>query len=121
MDQLLDALANPRITQLPSLNLIALFTLGYVLLLVPINYLVLKRLDRKELAWLTTPAIIVLFSVGSYAIGASTRAHIVSFNRVAVLETQAGSDRAYGLANGALSAQCAQCKPQPLRCQFRRQ
>jgi hypothetical protein len=102
MDQLLDALANPRITQLPSLNLIALFTLGYVLLLVPINYLVLKRLDRKELAWLTTPAIIVLFSVGSYAIGASTRAHIVSFNRVAVLETQAGSDRAYGLAQMAL-------------------
>ncbi|CEK13036.1 hypothetical protein CWRG_00328 [Chthonomonas calidirosea] len=102
MDGLLDALANPQATQLPSLGLIALFTLGYVLLLVPVNYLVLKRMDRKELAWLTTPAIILLFSIGSYAIGASMRAHIVSFNRVAVLETQAGSDRAYGLAQMAL-------------------
>lgn len=102
LDYLMDALANPKVTQLPPWPLLATFAFGYIFLLVPINYLVLKWLDRREWAWFTTPLIILVFSLGSYAFGASIRAHVASFNRVAVLETQAGTDEAAGFAQMAI-------------------
>ena len=37
---------------------------AYILLIGPINYLVLRRLDRREWAWVTMPVLIVAFAVG---------------------------------------------------------
>ena len=37
------------------------------------NYLVLRRLDRRELAWVTIPALTFFFALGIYAFGASTK------------------------------------------------
>ena len=36
----------------------------YILLIGPINYLVLRRFDKREWAWVTMPALIVTFAVG---------------------------------------------------------
>ena len=64
------------VSQLPSLalppigGLIALLG-AYILLVGPVNYLVLKRLDRREWAWVTMPVLIVVFAVGAYAFGAA--------------------------------------------------
>ena len=41
---------NPSI-KTPSFNTIGLFLLAYILMLVPVNYFVLKKKKRLELAW----------------------------------------------------------------------
>ena len=46
---------------------------AYILLIGPINYLVLKRLDRREWAWVTMPVLIVVFAVGAYGFGSLLR------------------------------------------------
>lgn len=52
----------------PSPWLLLAFLALYVLLLVPVNYLVLKGLDKLEWMWLTVPAVAVLFTVGAYGL-----------------------------------------------------
>lgn len=47
---------------LPSALQLALFLLIYIAVIGPINFLVLKRLNRRELAWVTIPLLVLLFS-----------------------------------------------------------
>ncbi len=54
---------------LPSEGLLALFLLVYIIIIGPINFIVLRRMRRGELAWLTIPALVLLFSVGAYILG----------------------------------------------------
>ena len=63
------------VSQLPSLALppiggLILLLGAYILLIGPINYLVLVRLDRREWAWFTMPILIIVFGVGAYGFGA---------------------------------------------------
>ena len=37
---------------------------GYIVLVGPVNYLVLRWLDRREWAWVTVPVLIAVFTVG---------------------------------------------------------
>jgi hypothetical protein len=82
--------------QLPSLALPPvggmLALLGaYILLIGPINYFVLKRLDRREWAWLTMPVLIVAFAVGAYAFGSLLRGSEVIINEVAIVRGAPGA------------------------------
>ncbi len=78
----------------PDLVLIIIFLVTYLIVLVPINYFVLKRMDKRELAWLTTPAIVLIFTVGAYGIGYATKGHRLVFNTVTVVETTANQPSA---------------------------
>ncbi|OGO53537.1 MAG: hypothetical protein A2Z32_08740 [Chloroflexi bacterium RBG_16_69_14] len=84
------------VSQLPALalppigGLIALFG-AYILLIGPINYLVLKRLDRREWAWLTMPVLIVAFAIGAYAYGAALRGNEMIVNEVAIVRGAPGA------------------------------
>jgi hypothetical protein len=83
-------------SQLPSLalppigGLIALLG-GYILLIGPINYLVLRRLDKREWAWITMPALIVAFAVGAYGFGTLLRGSDVIINEVAIVRGAPGA------------------------------
>jgi hypothetical protein len=57
----------------PSMLQILAFMLAYTLLIGPVNYLVLRKLDRRELAWLTVPALIVGFTACAYVTGFQVR------------------------------------------------
>ena len=57
----------------PSLGKVVVFLLLYILLIGPVNYLVLRKLDRRELAWITIPLLIVGFSVFAYLTGLQLR------------------------------------------------
>ncbi|HEU5327217.1 MAG TPA: hypothetical protein VFU78_03935 [Thermomicrobiales bacterium] len=75
---------------LPSLALPPTWALGLVLLLYivlvgPVNYLVLKRLDRRELAWATIPLLTIIFTGAVYAFGATTKGRSVVVNTVSVV------------------------------------
>ncbi len=83
-------------TQLPSLalppigGLIALLG-AYILLIGPINYLVLRRLDRREWAWITMPVLIVAFAAGAYGFGSLLRGSDLIVNEVAIVRGAPGT------------------------------
>lgn len=74
----------------PGTEVIGLFLLVYLIALVPANYLILKRLDRKELAWVTIPLLVLLFAVGTFGVGYAAKGGSVFVNRAAIVETTAG-------------------------------
>ncbi len=74
----------------PGTAVIAVFLLAYLVILVPVNYLVLKRLDRKEWAWGTIPALVLLFAAGTFGVGYAAKGGSVFVNRAALIETSAG-------------------------------
>ncbi len=78
----------------PAASVIAVFLLIYLVVLVPVNYFVLKRMDRKELAWLTIPALVFLFAAGTFAVGYAAKGGSVFVNRAALIETRAGQSQA---------------------------
>ena len=74
----------------PATEVIGLFLLVYLIALVPANYLILKRLDRKELAWVTIPLLVLLFAVGTFGVGYAAKGGSLFVNRAAIVETTAG-------------------------------
>ena len=60
---------------------------GYILLIGPLSYLVLRRLDRRELAWIVAPILVVIFSGVSYGIGASMKGSQIIVNQIAMVRT----------------------------------
>ncbi len=74
----------------PGTEVIGLFLLAYLIMLVPVNYLVLKRLDRKEMAWVTIPALVLLFAAGTFGVGYAAKGGSLFLNRAAIVETSAG-------------------------------
>ncbi|MCI0344163.1 MAG: hypothetical protein L0221_01790 [Chloroflexi bacterium] len=92
------------VNQLPALALpptggLLLLLGGYILLIGPINYLVLRRLDRREWAWVTMPALIVIFAVAAYGYGALLRGVDIIVNEIAIVrgapEAVEGSAQVY--------------------------
>jgi hypothetical protein len=75
---------------------VASFLAIYLILLIPGSYLLLKKLDKRELAWFTAPGLVLGFTVVSYLIALSIKGAALTVNRVAVLETQANTDQVAG-------------------------
>lgn len=84
----------------PGIGYIGLFLVGYLVLLVPINYLILRRLDRREWAWITVPVLVIIFSTGAYWFGLSTKGTQIIRNAAAIIEMDAGSGEA--ITNGVI-------------------
>ncbi len=85
-----DAVMRAPSLDAPGTEIIGLFLLVYLIALVPANYLVLKRLDRKELAWVTIPALVLVFALGTFGVGYAAKGGSVFLNRASVLETTSG-------------------------------
>lgn len=64
---------------------------AYILLIGPINYIVLRRLDKREWAWVTMPVLIVAFAVGSYGFGSLLRGSELIINEVAIVRGAPGA------------------------------
>jgi hypothetical protein len=78
----------------PGFAFIGFFLLAYIVALVPLNYYMLKRRDRRELAWVTTPAIIVAFSGLAYGVGYGTKGGQVVLAQAGIVEAWAGRSAA---------------------------
>jgi hypothetical protein len=79
---------------LPSIGGLLLLLFGYILLVGPVNYLVLRRLDRREWAWVTMPLLVVGFTVAAFGIGFVLRGTDVIVNQVALVRAAPGTDAA---------------------------
>ncbi len=94
--------ANNALSALPELALPSFFYiccwLGlYVAAIGPINYIILRRLKRTELAWLTIPVTVVIFSCTAYFFGLVYRGNDPILNRL--LLAQSWQDETFASAN----------------------
>lgn len=55
--------------ELPDATVMAIFLMLYILIVGPLNFVILRRLRKPELAWATIPALVLVFSVGAYLLG----------------------------------------------------
>ncbi len=81
---------DPLPTVLPLLGFLAL----YLLLVGPLNFLVLRRLNRLELAWVTIPLLIAVFTALAWTVGFNLRGSITIINRLAVFQSWPGHEQA---------------------------
>ncbi len=77
---------------LPSILLFTCFLGVYVLAVGPINYLVLKRRKRSELAWFTIPGMILAFSALAYITSFVFAGRQITVAETSFVYGQAGAD-----------------------------
>src|SRR5438132_4136168 len=92
---LFQALSNIPSLDLPSPLLIALALIVFIVLVGPVNYFLLRRIHRPDLAWGTIPLLVVMSAGSIYGIGLKTRGTDVLADRIRLLYVQPGSNRAY--------------------------
>ena len=85
----------PGLDLLPPALTLAAFLVAYLVLIGPLNYFVLNRLNRLEYAWFTLPAFIVIFSVLAWLMGFEIRGDKVIMSRIAVVQSWVDADDAH--------------------------
>lgn len=78
---------------LPSFWQLFFFLAFYILIIGPIHLLVLRRFNRRELAWITTPALVLLFSALTFFTGFRTRGSGPTVNVMSVAFGAADAER----------------------------
>ncbi len=91
--------ASQAVSAIPGVGLpnplqICIFLGGYVFVVGPLNYLILLRFKRRELAWITTPLIVVLFTLITYAASFGLRGAQPTLHRLTLAQAWEDSDRA---------------------------
>jgi hypothetical protein len=79
---------------LPTFFQLCGFLLLYIGLLGPANYAVLRLINRREWAWFTSPALILIFAVLAYQVGFNLRGNVPTVNRLSVVQVWPGTDQA---------------------------
>lgn len=82
-----NAIAQGEATEAISPGKLLLVLLVYILLAGPINWVILRKLDRREWAWVTIPLLAVLFVAGTFAagrIGMGSERVVYQFNVIEV-------------------------------------
>ena len=83
--QLVQAVYQLPLLALPPTSGLLIILGAYILIIGPINYLILKRLDRRELAWITMPVLVLAFAAASFGYGSFLRGTDVVVNEVAIV------------------------------------
>ncbi len=83
--QLVQAVYQLPLLALPPTAGLLVIIGAYILIIGPINYLILRRLDRRELAWVTMPILVLAFAAASFGYGAFLRGTDVVVNEVAIV------------------------------------
>lgn len=86
-------LAESAKIRLPGLDIVGSFLLAYLLVVTAGNFLVLNRLDRKQLLWLTTPAVVLIFTAVAWGIGARVYGRLLTQRQIAILYGRPGEER----------------------------
>ncbi|MGH2441912.1 MAG: hypothetical protein ACRDFX_01965 [Chloroflexota bacterium] len=78
-------LASLPAAALPPVLLFALLTVLYILVIGPGNFLLLRRLHRRELAWVTVPVLAALCIGATFGVAGRLKASTVLVNTIGVL------------------------------------
>jgi hypothetical protein len=85
----------PGVDLLPDILPLCGFLSLYIALVGPLNYLVLNKINRRELAWVTIPLFIILFSVLAWVVGFNLRGNEVTLSRLTLVESWPDTERAH--------------------------
>jgi hypothetical protein len=101
-------LNNLPMLDLPSVRGLAMLLGIYIVLVGPINYLLLRQQKRLHLAWITIPAITLIFSAASFGVGYALHGTDIFVNKIAIIQPlpsgQAKVDSFIGLFSPARRA-----------------
>lgn len=86
-----DVLQLPSL-RLPSFWVLVLFMVGYIVAVGPLNFLVLRLFRRPELAWLTIPATVFVFVVGTYGVNLLLRGTDPEMMQLAIVQGFEGKE-----------------------------
>ncbi|MBE2219981.1 MAG: hypothetical protein IAF02_00485 [Anaerolineae bacterium] len=81
----------PTLAMPPVLQLAA-YLLIYILVIGPLNYVILKRKNRRELAWVTIPILVIFFSGAAYLTGFQLKGNDTIINQMSVAVGEVGSE-----------------------------
>jgi len=76
--------------ELPSASWLALMLGVYIVMVGPVNYLVLRRIKRLHLAWISIPSITVFFSIVSFLLGYALHGTDIFVNKIAIIQVESG-------------------------------
>lgn len=79
--------------RLPSAGQLLLFLLLYIAVIGPINFIILRRINRRELAWVTVPVLVLLFTAATFLTGFSTRGNEADLNVMSIAFGSVNADR----------------------------
>ena len=77
----------PGVELLPPASTMLLFISAYIVLIGPINYIVLARINRRGFAWITMPLLILIFSGLAWNVGFNLRGSEVILSRMQVVQS----------------------------------
>lgn len=75
----------PELPKAKTLNLVIVL-FAYILIVAPVSYLILKKLDKREWMWLTVPIASLIFAFIIYTTGFGTRLNEPIVNVINVVE-----------------------------------
>ncbi|MCA0351739.1 MAG: DUF4350 domain-containing protein [Chloroflexi bacterium] len=78
---------------LPSVLGLMGILFGYILLIGPINYFILRRLDRREWAWFSIPLVVLGFVGIMYLAGGDLRTGNINVTTINIIDSQLGADQ----------------------------
>jgi hypothetical protein len=84
----------PGFNLLPDTLALCGFLALYIALIGPLNYFLLNRLNRREYAWFSIPALILIFSTVAWVTGFNLRGTDVTLNRMTLIQTWSDVERA---------------------------
>jgi hypothetical protein len=79
---------------LPPVSLICGFLGLYMVAIGPVNYLVVRKLKRRELAWISVPLLTIGFTAAAFLAGNLLRGNQPVLNRLALVQVWPTSDQA---------------------------
>ncbi len=88
------AMVNAVAAKPVPLNWLIAYLGVYILVLIPMNYLVLRKLDRLHLSWFTLPMLAVLTSLGGYLMASEVQVGSHQMRQWTALYTASGSPHA---------------------------
>jgi hypothetical protein len=83
-----NALSNLPSLDLPSAKNVAILLGVYIILVGPVNYFVLRGRKKLHWAWITIPAITLIFTGLSFGIAYARRGTDLIINKIAVIQVQ---------------------------------
>jgi hypothetical protein len=91
--------ANTALSTLPELSLpsfvyICCWLGLYIVIIAPVNYFILRRRKRTELAWVTVPILVVIFTCMAYFSGYAYRGTKPILNRIMLAQGWQGVEKA---------------------------
>ncbi|HEX8917001.1 MAG TPA: hypothetical protein VF898_00720 [Chloroflexota bacterium] len=82
---LTNELANVPAARLPLLAIFAALTLAYVVILGPANFLILRRIGRQHIAWITIPVLALIYVGSVFGIANHLKPNAALLNSIGIV------------------------------------